>query len=191
MTTQSQQSESSLKSISAFFNQLALLAVCGTLIEAFFYQFAFNELPCPLCQLQRVALILVGLALLLNVKFGASTTHYAMILVASLVGAATSLRQVLLHIAPNDAGYGSPFLGIHFYTWGFIFFVGMIAYCAVMLIIDRNNMSNSARKVAVGAIGTFIIGLFFVLAAANTVSSVMVCKFGPCPDNPTEYAIKF
>ncbi len=171
-------------------NLLALLAICGSLIAAFYYQIVFNELPCPLCQLQRVALTLAGIGMLLNIRFGASNIHYAMILASALVGAATSLRQILLHIAPGDQGYGSTLFGLHFYTWGFISFVVMMAFCALMLCIDRQPNKPSNRGTA-GVIVTAVIVLFFALAAANTVSSVMVCQFGPCPDNPTQYLWKF
>ena len=175
---------------SSLLNLLALLAVCGSLLAAFYYQIVFNELPCPLCQLQRVALTLAGIGMLLNVRFGASNIHYAMILASALVGAATSMRQILLHIAPGDQGYGSALFGLHFYTWGFISFVVMMAFCALMLCIDRqpNKLSNRGT---LGVFATGVIILFFALAAANTVSSVMVCQFGPCPDNPTQYLWKF
>ena len=97
--------------LSSQLNLLALLAICGSLLAAFYYQIAFNELPCPLCQLQRVALTLVGIGMMLNIRFGASNVHYAMILASALVGAATSMRQILLHIAPGDQGYGSALFG--------------------------------------------------------------------------------
>jgi disulfide bond formation protein DsbB len=128
--------------------------------------------------------------MLLNIRFGASNIHYAMILASALVGAATSLRQILLHIAPGDQGYGSTLFGLHFYTWGFISFVVMMAFCALMLCIDRQPYKPSNRGTS-GVIVTAVIVLFFALAAANTVSSVMVCQFGPCPDNPTQYLWKF
>lgn len=176
--------------VSTWLNQLALLAICGSLLAAFFYQIAFNELPCPLCQLQRVALTLAGIGMMLNIRFGASNVHYAMILASALVGAATSLRQVLLHIAPGDQGYGSALFGLHFYTWGFISFVVIIAFCAVMLCIDRHPAKPSSRNTP-GMIATAVIVLFLILAAANTISSVMVCQFGACPDNPTQYLWKF
>lgn len=176
--------------VSSQLNLLALLAICGSLIAAFYYQIVLNEIPCPLCQLQRVALTLAGIGMLLNIRFGASNIHYAMILASALVGAATSLRQILLHIAPGDAGYGSALFGLHFYTWGFISFVVMMVFCALMLCIDRQSNKQPNRG-ASGVIVTAVIALFFALAAANTVSSVMVCKFGPCPDNPTQYLWKF
>jgi disulfide bond formation protein DsbB len=176
--------------VSTGLNQLALLAICGSLLAAFYYQIAFNELPCPLCQLQRVALTLAGIGMMLNIRFGASNIHYAMILGSALVGAATSLRQVLLHIAPGDQGYGSALFGLHFYTWGFISFVVTIAFCALMLCIDRHPAKSSSRNPS-GMIPSAIIILFLILAAANTISSVMVCQFGSCPDNPTQYLWKF
>ena len=176
--------------VSIWLNQLGLLAICGSLLAAFYYQIVFSELPCPLCQLQRVALTLAGIGMMLNIRFGASNIHYAMILASALVGAATSLRQVLLHIAPGDQGYGSALFGLHFYTWGFISFVVIIAFCALMLCIDRHPAKLSSRNTS-GMIASAVIILFLILAAANTISSVMVCQFGACPDNPTQYLWKF
>jgi disulfide bond formation protein DsbB len=176
--------------LSTWFNLLALLAICGSLLAAFYYQIVLNELPCPLCQLQRVALTLAGIGMLLNIRFGASNIHYAMILASALVGAATSMRQVLLHIAPGDQGYGSALFGLHFYTWGFISFVVMMVFCAFMLCVDR-NAEKPSKRIALNIVAMSIVTLFLVLAVANTVSSVMVCQFGACPDNPTQYLWKF
>src|SRR5690606_6755374 len=94
-------------------NTLALLGICGVLGMAFFDQLVNNELPCPLCLLQRMAFMLIGMGLLLNIRFGPSPMHYGVILLSSLVGAVASGRQVLLHLAPGDPGYGAPFMGLH------------------------------------------------------------------------------
>ena len=167
--------------LSFWLNALALAAVCGSLLEAFYWQIVFNELPCPLCQLQRVALTLAGIGMMLNVRFGPTA----------------SARQILLHIEPGDAGYGSTLFGLHFYTWGFISFVVMIIFCACMLCIDRNQLATPRVQLTTGTrssngrIAALLIGLFFIITAANLVSAIMVCQFGSCPDNPTEYLWKF
>lgn len=176
--------------LSYLFNTFALLAVCGSLAEAFYYQIFMNELPCPLCQLQRVALTLAGIGMMLNMRFGSSAVHYAIILASAIGGAMASGRQILLHITPGDPGYASTLFGLHFYTWGFISFVIMMVFCAVMLCIDRDNMNMVFKKATTG-VTALVMFIFISLAAANTVTSVMVCKFGSCPDNPTEYLWKF
>jgi disulfide bond formation protein DsbB len=43
--------------VSRGLNVLFVLAVCAILLGAFAVQFLFGELPCPLCLLQRLALI--------------------------------------------------------------------------------------------------------------------------------------
>ena len=181
--------------ISFWLNALALAAVCGSLLEAFYWQIFFNELPCPLCQLQRVALTLAGIGMMLNIRFGPSAVHYAIILASALGGATASARQILLHIAPGDTGYGSTLFGLHFYTWGFISFVIMMLFCAVMLCLDRNQLSlpRAQRLSATQSykkMTAFLVGLFFIITAANLISAIMVCQFGACPDNPTTYLWK-
>lgn len=172
------------------FNTLGLLGICVSLLMAFYWQIAFNELPCPLCQLQRLGFILVGMGFMLNMQYGASSVHYAMIILACIAGASASLRQVLLHIAPGDAGYGSPLFGIHFYTWGFISFVAAIAYTAFLLILDRRQLDGPrTQPLSRGLLA--IIVLFAGISLANVISSVMVCQFGPCPDDPTRYLWSF
>lgn len=171
---------------STVLNALALAGVCGILLMAFFWQFAFHELPCPLCLLQRLAFVLVGVGLLLNLRFGPSPLHYGMIVLSALGGAFASGRQVLLHIGPGDAGYGSPFLGLHFYTWAFVAFVAFLLYCGVMLMLDRRRGDQAVARVA-GAIPLALMWVFFLLVAANMVSTLLECGFGACADDPVSY----
>src|SRR5689334_828707 len=104
-------------------NALALYAIAAVLLAAFYFQFALAELPCPLCLLQRVAFTALAVGPVLTLRHGPRPAHYGLIILAALLGAAIASRQVLLHIMPGDAGYGSALLGYHFYTWAFICFV--------------------------------------------------------------------
>ncbi|OZI67134.1 disulfide bond formation protein B [Bordetella genomosp. 11] len=171
---------------STFLNALALLAITAALALAFAWQIVFNELPCPLCLLQRLAFVLAGAGLLLNLRFGASPAHYAMVIAAALAGIVVSARQLLLHQAPGDPGYGSTLLDLHFYTWALIAFVALIGYCAVMLALDRRAGDNSAPRRA-GIIGGVIMWSFFLVVLVNAASTTLECGFGPCADNPTSY----
>ncbi|MFY4257732.1 disulfide bond formation protein B [Achromobacter xylosoxidans] len=167
-------------------NALALLGVTAILGLAFAWQFAYDELPCPLCLLQRVAFMLAGVGLLLNLRLGPSPMHYAMTIAASLGGMVASGRQVLLHIAPGDAGYGTPFLGLHFYTWAFIAFGALIVFCVLMLSVDRKWGDNMLKR-PVSVLGVVIMALFFIMVLANLGSTTLQCGFGPCPDDPVSY----
>ena len=56
---------------------------------------------------------------------------------AAAIGMAFSTRQVLLHIMPGDAGYGTALLGYHYYTLALIGFAAAIVLLAAMLLFDR------------------------------------------------------
>lgn len=118
-----------------FLNILDLVGVCFVLFFAFGVQILLHEQPCPLCILQRLAWIGVGVGILLNLRFGISSRHYSISLLAAIIGAAVSVRQILLHIVPGQAAFGAPILGIHLYTWSFLGFVAMMLYLVLLLYL--------------------------------------------------------
>lgn len=169
------------------FNTLALFALCLVQVFALVWQFRWGEVPCPLCLLQRVAFGLAGVGLILNIRFGPSPLHYAVVVASSLAGALVALRQVLLHIAPNDPGFGSPFLGLHFYTWALILFLALIVFALLMQSIDRKWGDNLLRRPLTWA-GVFVMGLFLLLTLGNGAVVTLQCGVSDCPANGTQYA---
>src|SRR2546425_984517 len=88
-------------------NALGLYAVALVLVIAFAAQLLLNELPCPLCLLQRIQFAMLAVGPILNLRFGPRPSHYAVSLFTAIAGAAFATRQILLHIMPGDLGYGS------------------------------------------------------------------------------------
>ena len=168
-------------------NILGLLGISAILIVAFFYQLVLGELPCPLCLLQRGAFVALGLGFLLNIRFGSSAAHYGLIVVSAVIGAGTSLRQVLLHILPGDPGYGSTFLGLHFYTWALVVFAGTILYAGLLLFLEADNPPSEPAPRPVDRLAAVSLWLFVLLVAGNLASTLLECGVGPCADNPTVY----
>ena len=112
------------------------------LVLAYVYQLKLYELPCPLCLLQRVGFVAVGVGLGLNLLYGARPQHYAIMLLAALFGGSVAVRQILLHIVPGTGHYGSPVLGLHYYTWSAICFFLILLGTAFMLLFDRQYAEN-------------------------------------------------
>jgi disulfide bond formation protein DsbB len=138
--------------------------------------------------LQRLAFVGAGLGFMLNVRFGSAESHYGVILVSALAGAAFAARQVLLHIVPDTGSYGSAIFGWHFYTWALVAFFLIALYAAALLFIEAQfaeGVSEWRPTVTAQALGW----LFVLIALANAVSTLLECGFGPCPDNPTGYEL--
>jgi disulfide bond formation protein DsbB len=144
-------------------NAVSLYALALLLAAAFGAQLLLGELPCPLCLLQRIMFAMLAVGPILNIRFGPRPSHYAMSLLAAVAGAVVSTRQVLLHIMPGDAGYGSALLGYHYYTWALIGFIAAFGYVAVWLVIG--------------------------LTAMNVASAFLECGPRACADNPVAYEL--
>ena len=170
-------------------NILSLYAVAVVLVTAFAAQLLLNELPCPLCLLQRVLFALLAVGPLLNVRWGPRPGHYALSLLAAVVGATVSARQILLHIMPGDPGYGSMILGYHYYTWAFIGFAAAIVLLAAILLFERQFEQTSAATATYGAFAHIAVWAVIGLTALNVVSALLECGFGACADNPIVYEL--
>ena len=169
-------------------NALSLYAVALVLAAAFALQLLLHELPCPLCQLQRILFATLAVGPILNIRFGPRPSHYALSLFAAAMGVVVSTRQVLLHILPGDAGYGSPMLGYHDYTWALIGFSSAIVLLAAILLFDRQfGPPDATPHVTAGGFARVAVWLVIGLTAMNIVSSLLECGFGACADNPVVY----
>lgn len=169
-------------------NSLALAGICVSLLVAFYFQLIVGEIPCPLCMLQRIGLMIVGFGFFLNVRFGPSAIHYAIIILSAMVGAGASLRQVLLHIVPGTGGFGSAIFGYHMYTWGFIAFMATIVFAAVMLVVDRNRLAGHSSHGATW-LASLLGGLLLLLGLGNLASNILVCGFAVCSGDPQGYIL--
>lgn len=171
------------------------LAVCGVLLGAFGAQFIGGELPCPLCILQRMAMILCAagpawlLATSLRREVDASdyARCYGASALAAVLGACMSGRQVLLHIAPGDPGYGEPVLGMHLYTWALVVFATVVAVSGAHLFLltparpERLPLRGLSRA-------TFL--LLVAVTVANAAAVLALEGFHwVLPDNPTHYRL--
>jgi disulfide bond formation protein DsbB len=177
--------------LARWINILALFALIGVLAGSLHLQFGIGEQPCPLCLVQRSAMIGLAIGPLMNLLWGMKPAHYALSILAAMVGGAASTRQILLHIAtPGDPGYGPAVMGLHLYTWAFITFAIAIVGCAVMLLWDApfrradagiRGQRRGMRIVAFTAITWVTLDLLVI-----AISVLPECGLGMCPDDPND-----
>jgi len=165
-------------------NTVALGGVCAALAFVLGWQFALDARPCPLCLLQRVAFVMAGVGLLLNVRFGPSSLHYSAVLIAAVAGLALAGAPAFLPAEPG--GSGPLLLGLPLHAWAFLAFGALLAYCAVMLALDRKWGDNAIPRPASLA-GGLVMWLFLALALAHLALAVLECGPGTCPDRPVAY----
>jgi disulfide bond formation protein DsbB len=175
--------------VSRLLNVLGLIAVDTVLVLAFVDQLWFRDLPCPLCILQRAGFVAAGFGLVLNVLFGPRPSHYGVVILGACLGAAMSMRQILLHIVPGTGEYGNAIFGLHLYSWAFIVFALMIAGSAVLLLNDRQFGRPEPWSQRLSVLPLTALALFAVVVVGNILSTLLLCGMGFCPDNPTEYLL--
>ncbi|HEY7245286.1 MAG TPA: disulfide bond formation protein B [Xanthobacteraceae bacterium] len=177
--------------IAASLNVWVLVAI---LAGAFGAQLILGEPPCPLCVVQRIALMMCALGplyMLLEARSGALSFRGIAIgsgisIIAALIGAAAATRQVLLHILPGDKGFGSPLLGIHLYTWSLIAFISQIAASGLMLIGAAWSKEQPVpwRITNATAVG------FLIIVVANLLSVIAEAGFNwELPPDPVGYLL--
>lgn len=162
-------------------NALIVFTITGILLGAYGVQFFGHEDPCPLCMLQRLGMMSVAASLLLNIRFGIRTSHYALALLSSLVGGIVALRQISLHICPGFPKFGFPVLGLSLYTWSFIIFACCVLAVALLLFLyDPKDKPDENRQVNSWCMTAFLF--IFLVTVANVITTFMQCGWGPCQD---------
>lgn len=174
-------------------NIAALFALIGVLAGSLHLQFGLGEQPCPLCLVQRSAMIGLAIGPVMNLLWGLRPAHYALSILSAMVGAAASTRQIFLHIAdPADPGYGPAVAGLHLYTWALVTFAVAIAGCALMILWsgqfrpDDRGILGERRALRVLAFTAIIWVLLDLLVIGLSV--LPECGLGLCPSDPPDIA---
>lgn len=167
------------KKILLLLNSLFPIVLAGVILSAYYIQFFKHEDPCPLCMLQRLAMIGVAIGPLLNLRFGISTAHYGISLISAVFGKAVALRQICLHICPDFPAFGIPIFGFSLYTWSFIVFGCSIFTIAIMLILHRPSV-DFLEKRKVGLLGILAFTLIFIVAFADIITTLQQCGLSAC-----------
>ena len=176
-------------------NLIGVLGLCFVLSSVYFVQFVWHEFPCPLCLLQRMAMLGVAFGLMLNLRNGVKPAHYGLSILSAMLGAGIATRQILLHIAPKpgDTGYGTPIFGLHLYTWALLIFLAAIVIIGLLLFAERqfDGTANVASFVPKSMVQTIRVAcwILLIICVSNFVIAFLECGFGPCPDDPVEYQL--
>jgi disulfide bond formation protein DsbB len=178
-------------------NFLGLVAMIGVLLGAYVYQFSYRELPCTLCQLQRVAMVAIAFGAAMNLYLGPDARHYGVCLVSAVFGGAISIRQSLLHINPffdtttgqptllstSNPPFGQPVMGLHLYVWGVVLFGTVILAVGVVQLFRGQFRVTAAEPDQLRRLAAFGVGLLAVVAVAETLTTFMECGFADCPND--------
>ncbi|SUI45744.1 disulfide bond formation protein [Salmonella enterica subsp. indica] len=129
----------------------------------------------------------IGFGFLFNLYFGLRGLHYGMVIIGRYPDWSYGVQANVFYIScPVTAGYGSTFLGLHFYTWSLIISVLIMAAVAVALAI--NSMNITFRSLNINPALFSIAGwVFLFLITSNLISTVLECGGGECAANPVLY----
>lgn len=169
-------------------NTFEALAIIAILVLALNFQFVLHELPCPLCLLQRVGFYCVLFGFLLNLRYGFHPFHYSIAILSALFTAFIALRQIALHVVPGTGHYGSPFLGLHLYTWTFIASMIIVIVTTLLFGIERQYQPYSFKRRTNALIHVLFL-LICVTLLINIASVFLQCGMTACPDNPEVYKL--
>ena len=165
---------------------LVMFVIAGILTAAMTLQYVNGELPCPLCLLERVAMLGVCFGIMLNFRRGFSYQNTGFSLLFAIVLLVISVRQSLLDIYPRPGHeyIGSAIFGIHMPIWSIIIALALLtAYAIKLAILGGDEYLREAdvsefpaiRRIA-DALSIYVIAICLI----NLVSVVLQCGFGEC-----------
>ena len=162
---------------------LMLLILAAVLTAAMVMQYAFGEIPCPLCLLQRFAMFGCSFGVVQQLRSGTSERGTGIGLIFSILLLVISVRQTLLDLVPRPGHdyVGSAIFGIHMPVWSVFIAVALLLGFAVRLALfggPRSASENDGSTIHRLAQGLTVYVVF--ICAINFISVVAQCGMGEC-----------
>src|ERR1700676_1376002 len=128
---------------------LMLVILAAILSAAMVLQYAFGEVPCPLCLLQRFAMFGCCFGIALQLRSGTSERGTGISLIFTILLLVISVRQTLLDLFPRPGHeyVGSAILGIHMPVWSILIAVALLLGFAIRLALFGGPRSGTEDSV--------------------------------------------
>ena len=162
---------------------LLTVILSAVLTTAMVMQFAFGEIPCPLCLLQRVAMFGCCFGLLHQLRARESERGGGIALLFALLLLVIAARQTLLDIVPRPghAYIGTAVFGLHMPVWSVV-----IGVCLLLALALRLTLFGAPRPLPPAgtpplARAARLVEFYVVLLCAlNFGAVVLQCGFDQC-----------
>jgi len=168
-----------------------MVVIAAVLTAAMVMQYGYGEMPCPLCLLQRAAMLGVCFGLMQNFRSGFSDRNLGFSLLFSVFLLVVAVRQTLLDIypRPGHSYVGRAVLGLHMPVWSILIALALITAFAVKLCVVGTE-SGAKRPTPTSPFGRIAaaVSLYVIAIALINFGSVVVqCGLGQC--HTTGYAL--
>ncbi len=170
-------------------NIIAVLIIIAVVTGSLVQQFGYGQPPCALCIVERSALVGMAIGPIMNLLMGLSPKHYAITIIAALVGSAASGMQAIrsaegtLVLDPNDI-----VMGIPLYYWALGLCIAGILACAFILLWTSSYQTDDEGLLHHGGparVATFtVIGWLFSYVCLTIWQVLVNCGVSMCPANP-------
>jgi disulfide bond formation protein DsbB len=160
-----------------------LIALAAALTAAMVMQYAFGEIPCPLCLLQRYALLGCCFGVVMQLRSTHSERGAGIGAIFAVVLLVISVRQTLLDLfpRPGHAYVGSAVFGIHMPVWSVLISVALLAGFAVRLaLFGAPRLSALNALSPMSRLTRYLVFYVVLICAINFVSVVVQCGAGEC-----------
>jgi disulfide bond formation protein DsbB len=162
---------------------LMLAILAAVLTAAMAMQYAFGEIPCPLCLLQRYAMFGCCFGLIRQLRYGGSERGAGLGLIFAILLLVISVRQTLLDLFPRPGHdyVGSAIFGVHMPVWSVFIAVALLLGFAVRLALFGGpryapEKDGSATRRAAWGLAIYVA----VICTINFISVVVQCGVAEC-----------
>ena len=162
---------------------LMLLILAGILTAAMVMQYAFGEIPCPLCLLQRFAMFGCCFGIVRQLRSGTSERGTGIGLIFSILLLVISVRQTLLDLFPRPGHeyIGSAIFGIHMPVWSVFIAIALLFGFAVRLaLFGGARCAPEADSAPMHRLAQGLVIYVICICAINFLSVVVQCGIGEC-----------
>ena len=166
-----------------------LVALLAAITTAMVMQYAFSEIPCPLCLLQRYTMFGCCFGIVMQLRSTDSERGGGIAAMFAVLLLVISVRQTLLDLfpRPGHAYVGSAVFGLHMPVWSVLIAVALLAGFAVRLALFGAPRSAAEKSSLINGLVRGLAAYILLICAINFVSVVVQCGAGQC--HTTGYAL--